>query len=361
MSEKHQAPEKKQNLLDCVFKFFDTHPDKPLAPEPTLSPLTDPISLPFIGALKAYYLALVLFFLLFILSHQNMLVGILAGLTLLFIVLWEFYCGMVTGGIKAELKETGIAILIALLVWFGSGFILQTPTPINAIVSCSMLPSFERGDLVILQGGAVNTAYFNYSGSASNINSSGIVTAGQQSFPVNGSMLSHCQQTEGDPYCAAFLRQPNLFSETHGPVTIQYAACERDSRNGARQYAICAAASSVNGVAVPFDPKAELVVYSTPADAYWAGVDIVHRVRFALNTSTGVIYFTKGDNNPAYDFMAYDEASGRMNSPVSPSQVKGRVILRIPQLGSFKLFITPQVLGDLRTQNMCDSNFAQAT
>ncbi|MDE1797986.1 MAG: hypothetical protein KGH63_01090 [Candidatus Micrarchaeota archaeon] len=352
---------------------------RPEGPEPSLGPLTAPIGIPGLGPVRAYYLLLVAILVLFILT-KNALVGLLGGLTILFIVAWEFYCGFKAGGIGSEIRETAIAILIALVIWFGSGFLLNTSTPINAIVSCSMLPTYERGDLVILQGAPIATQYVPYAGPASDVNSTAIITYQGQNEVVDGSMLAHCANAAAsggaggpasgaDAWCPAFLQTPQAFVETHGPVVIHYGACPRYyPATGQTRVGICATSLSVAGQSagaigqatptpVPFNASHELLVYTpAPGELYSQVGDIVHRAAFALNTTTGIVYFSKGDNNPIYDFQAYDQNTREGNNPIHQSQIKGKVIARVPYLGNLKLFITPQVLVGGATAG-CDSYY----
>ena len=78
-----------------------------------------------------------------------------------------------------------------------------------------------------------------------------------------------------------------------------------------------------------------------------------------INTTDGPIILTKGDNNPIYDLQAYDYTRQMGNSPITPSQLKGHVILRIPYLGNLKLFISPQILADPSALSGCDSHFEE--
>lgn len=67
--------------------------------------------------------------------------------------------------------------------------------------------------------------------------------------------------------------------------------------------------------------EGDIVVYVSASGAL-----IVHRVIAIEENAFGLVYVTKGDANPTPD------------TPVSPSKVKGKVILVIPYLGSIKLF-----------------------
>ncbi|MFH1307176.1 MAG: hypothetical protein ABIH83_06005, partial [Candidatus Micrarchaeota archaeon] len=331
--------EGKKKSEQKLYSSTDFRKEKKSTVEPRIPYLTDAIGIPYFGGVKTYYLLLLLFFILFIFT-KNAIIGILGGLNILFIIIWEFYAGSKTGGMKNEIKDTVIAILIGLIVWFGSGWILDTPTPINAIVSCSMLPAYERGDMVILQGGHVNTKYMQYDGLINDIVSTATIKYGNITKKVQGSLYSYCAQNKDD-ICDEFKENPAQFSETHGPLELKYGVCTKFYPEENKKISIaCVKETYFNGEKIEFDEKYELVVQQPKkTDLYSLTGDIVHRVRFAVNASDGIIYFTKGDNNAIYDFQLYSKQYKMGNSPVEEEQVKGRVILRIPLLGNFKLFI----------------------
>ncbi|MFA5108646.1 MAG: hypothetical protein WC492_03895 [Candidatus Micrarchaeia archaeon] len=329
-------------------------------PAPRIPYVTDAIAFPYLGPVSIYYITLLIFFFLFIFTKSG-LVGLLAGINIVFIVMWEFYSGSKEGNIKNELKDTAIAIFLGLVVWFGSGFLLNTPTPINAIVSCSMLPVYERGDMVILQGGEVKTQYLQYAGSLNDINLSTVAYYQNQSVKVNGSIYSYCSTipSGSSKICDAFRTEPYNFYETHGPLKIEYGACVKYySKDGKEQIQPCVKKTYFQEKEISFDKNAELIVYQPKkGDVYALVGDIVHRVRFAINASDGIIYFTKGDNNPIYDFQYYFQSYKMGNSPVQKNQIKGRIIVRIPFLGNFKLFITPDILFLDEGQTGCNAYF----
>ncbi len=344
---------------------------KPSAPRsgwaehPLVLALTSPVNLPVVGEVPMYYFVLLLLFVFYILS-KNILFGLTAGLLMVFIVVWEFYAGAKEGGLKNELKNTAIAILVALIVWFGSGWVLQTPTPINAIVSCSMRPAYERGDMVFLKGGDIKTLQVNYAGPVSDINSSAIITSADGTFEINGSLLAYCSYDRSiggkDGRCQVFLQQPGAFSETHGPIKFTYGACPRVKADGsgAPVQTICVVGTSFEGKPIAYDPSYELIVYGPKSGELYARVgDIVHRVRLAVKGADGTtIYLTKGDNNPIFDLQAYDYSTSQGNMPVKFDQIRGHVFARLPFVGNLKLFITPQILTDPASQSGCDTNFA---
>ncbi len=343
---------------------------KPSAPRsgwaehPLVLVLTASIKLPIVGEVPAYYFVLFLLFVFYIL-FKNILFGLVGGLLMVFIVVWEFYAGAKEGGLKNELKNTAIAILLALVVWFGAGIVLATPTPINAIVSCSMRPAYERGDMVFLKGGDIKTMYVNYAGPVSDINSSAVITSSESTWQINGSLLAYCSYDlstgRKDGRCQVFLQQPDAFVETHGPLQFTYGACPRAKAEGGilPSQTICVRTTTFDGKPVAYDSTYDLIVYGPKSgDLYSRVGDIVHRVRLAVKGSDGAtVYLTKGDNNPVFDLQAYDYSTGQGNSPVQMSQIRGHVFARLPFVGNLKLFITPQILADPASQTGCDSHF----
>lgn len=331
---------------------------KPAPKIPLLS--EDIFTIPFVGAVKGYYILLLLLFFAYLIT-KNALVGLSAGALIVFIVAWEFYAGVKSNGFKSEAKETVFALALALLVWFGAGWLLNTPVPINAIVSCSMLPSYERGDMVVLQGAIPKAPVFDYEGSLSQINNTARILHEEDEFYVNGSMFAYCTQYGSrSEACAQFAAAPSEFEEYHGPVKITYGTCTRTwPKEGQQRETICALSAEFAGEKIPFDYTNDIVVYQPkPKDLYSLVGDIVHRAAFGVRASDGSIaYFTKGDNNPVFDFQVYDGKYNAGNSPVDYAQIKGKVIARIPYIGNFKMFITPPVLFSSSAESGCDSYF----
>ena len=94
---------------------------------------------------------LALFLILYILT-KNSIFGILFAVALVATVALEVWMGTKSHGWKHELKDTAICLGGIVLLWFALTIVLNSPVPINAVVSCSMLPNVERGDLILVQG-----------------------------------------------------------------------------------------------------------------------------------------------------------------------------------------------------------------
>ena len=303
------------------------------------------------------YGALVLFFVLYLLSGFWFF-GLLVGVSLLWAVLLEFFIGSSRHGVKNELKETAVALLIALAIWFGAGFLLHTSSPLNAIVSCSMLPHVQRGDMVVLSGDRISAPLVQVQ-SLDGIGNVTVFEDGQQVAQVKGSLYSHCAQDPADSLCRQFISSPSSFSEVQGPLIFGYGTCEMVyPKSGQTAAGPCVAWLEVGGQKYYENLSNDVVVYAPQGGEYYAEVgDIIHRAFIRLQTPDGSTYFlTKGDNNPVFDVQVYDEKGGLRNSPVPLSRFKGRVLLQIPYIGYLKLFISP---GAIMTPEGCDRIYAK--
>ena len=304
------------------------------------------------------YGAIIACFLLYLISGVWVF-GLLVGLGILWVVVLEFAQGTREHGLKDEIKETAIALLLALLVWFGASFVLQTPSPINAIVSCSMLPHIQRGDMVVLSGDRLQAPQEEVASLAG--------VAGAQVYEndalvatVNGSIYSYCATRQNATLCQRFISSPERFVEEHGALSIGYSKCEilMDKQSDAL-YGPCAEWLEVNGNRYYENLSNDIVVYQPEKGEYYARTgDIIHRAFILLNNNEdGKTYFlTKGDNNPIFDIQVYDYALNEGNRPVELSRSKGRILFGVPYLGFFKLFISPAAIV---TPAGCDRHYAK--
>ncbi len=295
---------------------------------------------------------------------------IFMALGILGAVVAETAVGVKEAGWKNELKEIAIAIAIALVVWYGAGFLLGTSSPINAIVSCSMLPHLQRGDMVVLQGGSPAAPVLDISDAqAEALFSNPTVHYPNGTLVVNGSIYSYCTSLayHAESICDGFKQTPQLYYETRGNFTFRYSNCQRTFDNDPKQYVEpCVDSVIYNGTEYGTNLKNDVIVYATkPGELYYyttGGGDIIHRDILTVKTPTRTIYLTKGDNNAIFDMQAfyYDslvpQLQGTGNTPASQAQFKGKVIARIPYLGYPKLAITaignPSFLTDPQGCNM---------
>ncbi len=291
--------------------------------------------------LEKYYLHYLLFifsFLLYILS-RHFIFALLGGLSILLIVGMDIAKGTAKKGIKHEIKEIIIAIVLALTIWFSLVFILGTPIPINAIVSCSMLPDYERGDLIILKGNTEIDAPNTYVENINSINNTAIIEIGNNSYSVNGSLFVYCMD-KNDELCIDFKTYPDKYYEMHGPLKFNYGICTRKYQDGSIKDTICVKNIEHNNQTYLLNKNSDIMVYEPKKEDLFALTgDIIHRVYLKIESPEGEYYLIKGDNNAVFDLQMYSSAYNRGNSLVSQDQSKGIVILRIPYLGYAKLFL----------------------
>ncbi|MCX6769329.1 MAG: hypothetical protein NT051_01470, partial [Candidatus Micrarchaeota archaeon] len=302
------------------------------------------------------YIAVAVLFIAYLLSGIWLL-GALIGLAIVWLVILECMEGVKQHGMKNELRELVIALAVALGIWFGAGFLLQTSSPLNAIVSCSMLPNIQRGDMVILSGDRIQAPRAeieNFDG----LGDVSVYQNGVQVARVNGSFYAYCaQQQKMDALCTYFVSNPEGFTEKNGPLSFGYEKCEIVAKAG-RLAGPCISYLEVNGKKYYGNISNDVVVYQPKKEDYYARVgDIIHRAYIVLKTSNGQEYvLTKGDNNPIFDIQAYDAVTGAKNSPVELSRTKGRIILGVPYVGYLKLFISPSAIP---TPAGCDQHYAK--
>ncbi|VVB58280.1 Uncharacterised protein [Candidatus Anstonella stagnisolia] len=290
----------------------------------------------------AYYLLLISFILFLFLKSNAMLslfFLVLIGLTMVFIVASESFAGYLEGGLRNEIREAVLAILWALSIWFLIGFLLGTKVPFNGVVSCSMVPNLERGDLLLLKADPANanTIALSKEGFDSLTSTATIIYAGS-TYSFNGSIFAYCVQHPAEGLCIEFSKNAPAFVEMHGPVSFTYGYCERIAKGSGAlvDREICVKEISYDGKALS---TADIAVYEpNKGDLFSYSGDIVHRIVARFSYANSTKYITKGDNNPVADMQVYTNSMG--NSPFSKERVKGIVAFKLPYLGFFKLALS---------------------
>lgn len=301
---------------------------------------------------KGYVQAIIIFItLLLYLLTQHILFAILIALEIFGIVALEIKVGMSRHGIWYEIKETIIALLFALLLWFGAGFLLNTPSPLSAVASCSMLPVLERGDFVIVQGAPVSAYELNLSEKQFQ-QLLGPAKVRDKSF--QGSIYSYCMKMN-DRICFEWLEKPEQFSERRGPLTFHYSSCTLWSEEGISFFP-CVTSVEYEGKNYSLNSSHDIIVYQPAQNDIFSLIgDIVHRAQFKINVGEESYYLTKGDNNQVFDIQFFDYERKMGNAPVPEERVRGKVISRIPYLGYLKLFIS----GYFTKPEQCDTLLIQ--
>ncbi len=292
--------------------------------------------------------AILLILLAFYLLTKNIIFSVAIALFVIFVVAFEFYVGIKKHGWNYEIIDTLLTIIGALILWFGFQYVMHSPTPISAIVSCSMVPSLNRGDLVLVKGeDFYNITSIHVNSQDVNALYSDIThfyrkdnNTYKEFFSTRGSILSFCQATLED-FCVDFSKHPDEFYETKGNFTFYYGNCVRKLQNGERLEP-CLVKIGYKDKNFTINKNNDVLVYRpTSNDLFSLFGDIVHRGYLKLIDENGNVYFlTKGDNNNVLDIQFYSYKYGMGNHPINKKNVLGKVIFRIPYLGYYKLFLS---------------------
>ncbi len=210
-------------------------------------------------------------------------------------------------------KELGMSVAIALGAWIILSLLLNTTSPINIITSCSMLPGFERGDLIILQGASAidaPVASVPYALANASYEPAQITSGGQRIINIYQPVVNGAAVFQ--PEFGTCQRKP---LDQNKPAMSQ--VCLKDitlsgGSNGSTQ-------------TIPILQSPDVVVYDSQTPA---GL-IIHRAFGILNASDGAYILTKGDNNNILDVQS--------GFHLIPHQTAGRVLLNLPFLGVLSL------------------------
>ena len=266
---------------------------------------------------NALFFILIILFVIFILT-KIALIGILAGITFLLIFVVDISTGAGEHGWKEELIGIAKAAGIAIIFWIALILLMESSTPISGIVSCSMLPRYDRGDMILLHG------IKNFS-------------------EVNAPTIEMTQNEFAEIY-----GKQNVACGMMGNSNLEYLCshdlCQRLARNGTylEKENLCAIGLQYKNQTILENYSNDVIVYAPHPYGYNAsisGMDIIHRVFAKIKVDDKYYFVTKGDNNQVFDSYWF--------SIIPEQDVKGRVVFRIPFLGYFKLFITPSFYAGL--------------
>lgn len=270
------------------------------------------------------------------------LLGIAIAVEIFAFVGLEVKTGVKKHGWKNEIIDTLIALAVAVFLWYGAGFLLNTDTPVSGVVSCSMLPNLQRGDFVFVQGAEVNAYDIEMTSSqVESLNGPAKIAYGNESKTIPGSIFPYCVANRGTSMCLEFVKNPSSFTEEKGAFTYRYERCPFTFKNGTEAYQPCLKSVEFEGTEYLTNFSNDVIIFQPPSYDFYSLIgDIVHRAFFRINVDGEYYYVTRGDNNPFLDIQAYDYGSGLMNRPVPEEYLRGKVIGRLPLLGYFKLFIS---------------------
>ncbi|MDD5022881.1 MAG: hypothetical protein PHU63_01810 [Candidatus ainarchaeum sp.] len=282
----------------------------------------------------------ILLFISFIITRE-MIFAIATLGSMIWIVGSEVNEGAKRYGWKHEIVDTVISVMLILIFWFGLQTLLNTETPISAIVTCSMLPNLERGDLVIIQGAELNAYEIEMTAEEFQEISSyeSVINYKNNTFKVLGSMYSYCLQNK-DSVCNYFLSEPEEFIEKRGEMIFYYSQCGIEYLD--RKIVVpqpCITEIEYKDKKYPVKISNDILVYVPEKNTYFSYVgDIIHRIYFKVNVEGEEYYLVKGDNNPILDIQMYDYKYNLGNLPAK--NINGKEIFRIPYVGYLKLFIS---------------------
>ncbi|MFA6530159.1 MAG: hypothetical protein WCT31_00370 [Candidatus Micrarchaeia archaeon] len=298
---------------------------------------------------NAYFQAalLVIALILYLISPNDgyrLIFGVIVVIVIIGLVFLEIKQGAKEHGWKNEFKDTLLTLVAAVIIWYAIQFLLNTNSPISAVVTCSMLPNLQRGDFAIVQG--ASPAAYSIEMTQSQFDSlygdarfSFGEEAGQS---VKGSIYSYCIYLRPE-MCKQFVSEPEKFVEIKGPLTFHYSACSMDIRNKGVISEPCVTSVTFEGNEYPINLKNDVMVYQPgKTEIYSLYGDIIHRAYFKITVKeTGKVYYlTKGDNNQVLDIQVYDYTRNMGNDPISQDRVKGKLIANIPYLGYYKLLLS---------------------
>lgn len=305
--------------------------------------------------------------LLFLISNALFREGGLSFLPTLFAILvvveifafvgMEVKDGAKRHGWTHEIVDTVIALAVAVAIWYGMAFVLNTSTPVSGVVSCSMLPNLQRGDFVIVQGAPVKAYDLKMTrAELDGISSSpAVIQYGNETATIKGSVFPYCISNQGSALCSYFIRNPEGIVERKGPLTYRYERCTISFSSGALGSEPCLKSVTFQGTEYLTNFSNDIIVYQPGSKDLYALIgDIVHRTMFRIDAEGETYYLTRGDNNPILDVQVYDYSRDLGNSPIPHSNLRGKVIGRIPLLGYFKLFISGYFKEDAQCRTQLD-------
>jgi len=270
------------------------------------------------------------------------LLALLIVIEIAFFVGMEVKEGAQKHGWKHEVVDTFIALAVAVGIWYGLSFVLNTSSPISGVVSCSMLPNLQRGDFVIVQGAPIKAYEISMTqAELDSLSGRSIVQYPGGNASLEGSLFAYCMIDRKSAACQAFIQSPESVIEQKGPFTYHYERCDVSMANGDSLTEPCLKSVTFKGQEYLTNFSNDIIVYQpVKGDLFSYVGDIVHRAMFRIDVDGKTYYLTRGDNNPVLDIQQYDYANGLGNHPPPQENVRGKVIARIPFLGYFKLFIS---------------------
>lgn len=297
---------------------------------------------------SAAQISILIVTLVFYLLTKHPIFGILVTIEFIAFVALEIGEGIKKHGIKFEILDTLRSLGIAVLLWLSISVILRTSVPVSAVVSCSMLPNLQRGDLTIIRGISVAELHapelqVSESDLIALFSPKTQILSPYRNFTINGSLFSYCQMYKfADQVCKQFYSSPSSFSERRGSFEFRYSQCNRKVLgSNALVETPCVTSLIYKGSEYKANFSNDIIVYQpNNGDLFSYTGDIIHRVYVKIKSGEKSYVLTKGDNNNVFDIQFYDYQYKLANTPVQEKNVRGVNLFAIPYIGYFKLFIS---------------------
>ncbi|MCX8190082.1 MAG: hypothetical protein N3F05_02520 [Candidatus Diapherotrites archaeon] len=198
--------------------------------------------------------------------------------------------------------EILVAFITAWLLYLIFGFLLGTKTPAVVVVSGSMIPTFYRGDIMVLQGATYNSL------KAPEI----IINENIAGKRIREYAVSYCSLSNSDELveCSKYFLQ----------------RC----KSGIKTKKVCIINT---GECVEIGKDGDIVVYFSDT----LREPIIHRVVVKIKAKDGNFVLTKGDNANTNCFL--DQDGGIASSAVPIELLDGKTVFMVPYLGYIKLLL----------------------
>lgn len=301
------------------------------------------------------YILLLVAFVAYIMLQSVAFVAYISGaaifLLIIGIIILEVSNSTRSGWIRRDIIELLILVAIVFGLWYGMGALLGTKYPIDVVPSCSMLPTFHRGDMIVVQGVSspaqisapvVNVSAGSFNSMISNMGSeflscvaysqNGRSATVSQAYSAGESIGLYKYSPSGGSIVPNSSQSSNLVRYSCGIVPVK-------TSGGQTIEYVATTSVTIANTTISVDLGDTPVVYTTaPDDLFYQEGDrfIVHRAYAIINASGSYYVLTKGDNNPGLD-MQYG------NYPPMLSDINGKVVLDIPYLGYLKLILSNQL------------------
>ncbi len=287
----------------------------------------------------------------------NVLIGIFAFFVLVVTLAMEFKYSVKEEGLKKSIYDIFAAIAIIAVLWIILIAALGTYEPVDVVASCSMLPTMQRGDLVLLHGIPNMTSFLkdnhipvvNVSAATMNATLQNMDSEFLAYFAHavgNNSDIGESFATGGLPIglyntkCIDELEAQGLFGRIgtcevqsqKGNLIKYYYSVQNESVGGNMEQIAQTSSIAINGTMINENYSNPIIVYRTTGNDSFSG-DIIHRVVAAIHAGSNYYILTKGDNNGGLDIQF-------VNYPETSSQVVGYVVGSVPYLGYLKLIVS---------------------